>query len=319
MKKLVAILGPALTFVMCGGAAQANVLNASADPGLKSDIKLRASVGSQVAKYTLCLVKAARGCERGGSTSQVECHLATGVVDFEPTAGKYTQKFQAAILKCDTKLDLTKQGSDYHGIGCPGDCDGSTPGVQECADLTAFQATITSTSLASAPKSELPLLSVLIDSACATDNPGAMPTDDVRKTCVADNAKMLTKYASGLFKCEGKCENDFKNKIGNGGLDNGDECAAGVSTDARFNTCDMLALNTAGVFSPHITSNVVPVLRSVINKATQGLYDRFDPTGSPSDNPCGSCGDNLRQGAESCDGSDAGVCTMGCKPDCTCN
>ncbi len=319
MKQLVAVIGPALAVVMCGTAAWANVLNPSVDPALKSDVKLRASVASQVAKYTLCLVKAARGCEKGGSTSQIECHLATGIVDFEATPGKYTQKFQAAILKCDSKLDLTKEGTDYIGIGCPGDCDATTPGVQECADLPTFQATITSTSLSSAPKSQLPLLSILIDNACATDNPGAMPTDDVRKTCVADNAKMLTKYASGLFKCEGKCENDFKNKIGNGGFDNGDECAAGVSTDARFNACDMLALEKAGILSPHVASDVVPVLRSVINKATQGLYDRFDPEGTPGDSPCGSCGDNVRQGAESCDGSDAGICTMGCNPDCTCH
>jgi hypothetical protein len=264
------------------------------------------------------LVKAAQHCEKGGSTSQVECHLATGVVDFEAMPGKYTQKFQAAILNCDSKLDLTKEGTDYMGIGCPGDCDASAPGVQECADLPSFQATITSTSLSSAPKSELPLLSALIDAACGTDT-GKPITDPARIACVADNAKMLEKYASGLFKCEGKCENDFKDKIGNGGFDNGNECAAGVSIDPHFNTCNMLASEKAGILSPHVASDVLPILQGVINKATQGLYDRSDPTGTPGDSPCGSCGDNVRQGAESCDGSDAGICTMGCKPDCTCN
>ena len=318
MKKLVAIIGPGLAMVMWGSAARANVLNPSVDISLKADVKLRASVGSQVAKYTLCLVKAAQHCEKGGSNSQVECHLATGVVDFEAMPGKYTTKFQAAILKCDTKLDLTKQGSDYLGIGCPGDCDPSTPGVQECTDLSAFQATITSKSLVSAPKSELPLLSGLIDAACGTDT-GKPTTDPARIACVADNTKTLEKYASGLFKCEGTCENDFKNKIGNGGFDNGPECYSGLSMDERFNVCDMMAMQKAGVLSTTVTANVLPVLRSVINNATQGLYDRFDPTGTVGDSPCGSCGDNVRQGAESCDGTDAGICTMGCKPDCTCN
>jgi hypothetical protein len=284
---------------------------------LKADVKLRADVGSQVAKYTLCLIKAAQHCEKGGSTSQVECHLATGIVDFEAMPGKYTRKLQAEILACDSNLDLTKDGLDYIGIGCPGDCDASAPGVQECADLPAFQATITSTSLSSAPKSELPFLSGLIDAACGTDT-GKPTTDPVRIACVAGNTKMLRKYASGLFKCEGRCENDFKGKIGNGGFDNGDECAAGLSSDAHFNACEYMALTNAGVLSPHVASDVLPILRAVINMATQGLYDRSDPTGSVSDSPCGSCGDNVRQGAESCDGSDPGVCTMGCNPDCTC-
>jgi hypothetical protein len=319
MRKLTTVFVGAIALALIGTTARANVL----DPTNKLNkpaIKLRADVGKQVAKYTFCLVKAATSCEKGGANSHVECHLSTGVVDFEPTGGKYTTKFQAAIAKCDSKINLTKKDftGGYTAIGCPGDCDSVAAGVQECSDLTAFQATVTSATSSSAPKGQLPTLSLLIDSACATDNPGVMPTDPIRIACVADNAKALTKYAQGLFKCEGKCENDVKGKIGNGGFDNGTSCAAGVSADMNFNACESAALTKAGALSPSVSANVVPVLRSVINSATQGLYDRADPTGTVADTPCGTCGNNLREGAEVCDGTSAAACPGMCKPDCTC-
>jgi hypothetical protein len=318
MGKLSAVFIGATALALIGTAARANVIDPSVDATHKTDAKLRSDVGGQVAKYTFCLVKANTTCEKKGVNSHVECHLQTGVVDFEPTPGKVTQKYQAAIAKCDAKINLTKKGTDYTGIGCPGDCNSAAAGVQECADLTAFQATITSSSSSSAPKGQLPLLSLLIDNACATDNPGLMPTDPIRIACVADNAKGLTKYAQGLFKCEGKCENDFKNKIGNGGFDNGTSCASGVSGEANFNACDSAALAKAGTLSPTVSSTVVPALRAVINSATEGLYDRSDPTGVPSDTPCGNCGNNVREGAEQCDGTSDTACPGSCKPDCTC-
>src|SRR5260221_7632661 len=144
MRKLSRVLVGAAALALIGTAARANVIDPSVDTQHKTDAKLRTNVGGQVAKYTFCLVKAATTCEKKGLSSHTECHLQTGVVDFEPTPGKVTEKFQAAIAKCDAKIDLTKKGTDYMGIGCPGDCDSVAAGVQECADLTAFQATITS-------------------------------------------------------------------------------------------------------------------------------------------------------------------------------
>lgn len=318
MGKLSTVVISTAALALIGTASRANVIDPSVDTQHKTDAKLRSDVGSQVAKYTFCLVKATTTCEKKGLNSHVECHLQTGVVDFEPIPGKVTQKYQAAIAKCDAKINLTKKGTDYTGIGCPGDCNAASAGVQECADLTTYQATVTSASSSSAPKGELPVLSLLIDNACATALPGTMATDASRIACVADNAKGLTKYAQALFKCEGKCENDFKNKIGNGGFDNGNSCAAGVSTDTNFNACESAAVAKAGSPTPNVMPSILPTLRAVINSATEGLYDRFDPTGVPSDSPCGNCGNNVREGAEQCDGSSDAACPGSCHTDCTC-
>ena len=317
MGKLVTMFMGTMALGLLATAARANVIDPSIDTTHKADAKLRSDVGSQVAKYTFCLVKAKQTCEKKGVNSHIECHLQTGVVDFESPPGKVTAKFQGAISKCDSKINLTKKGTDYTGIGCPGDCNASAPGTQECADLTAFQATITSTSSSTAPKGQLPTLSLLIDNACgtATGKPG---TDPIRIACVADNAKALTKYAQGLFKCEGKCENDFKNKIGNGGFDNSDVCSAASSTDANFTACVSAALAKAGTPSPNVVTGLVGALNSVIDSATAGLYDRSDPTAGPGASPCGNCGNNSREGAEECDGTDNAACPGMCQSDCTC-
>jgi len=318
MKERIAfVIGAAALVLACGSMARANVLDPKAD---KTDVKLRADIGKQVAKYSFCLGKAATKCEKDGTLSTTECHLDTGVVDYEMTPGKATQKFHDAIAKCDQKVNFTKKGTDYTGIGCPGDCDSVAPGVQECADLNAFQATVTSNTLSTAPKLTLGTLAAYIDLGCSIALPMSVPTDQSRKDCVGNNAAILTKYAQGLFKCQGKCESDFKGKSGGGGASNGNECKAGaMDADPNFVACDTAALSKAGTTSPSVVNALLGPLRMAINNATLGFYDRFDPTGTPASSPCGNCGNNVREGAESCDGTDAGVCTMGCKPDCTCN
>src|SRR5262245_41892349 len=94
--------------------ASAHVLDPKID---KVPSKLRADVAKQVTGYTLCLVKAASKCESKGVLSSAECDLATGAVSYEPSPGSETTKFQAAVAKCDDKLDLDKKGTDYVGIG----------------------------------------------------------------------------------------------------------------------------------------------------------------------------------------------------------
>jgi hypothetical protein len=318
MRQLSVVAGAAALALVCGSAARANVIDAT-EKANKPAAKLRADIAKQVSKYTSCLVKAATKCELKGNLSTTECHLDTGVVDFEVLPGKETTKFHDAIVKCDTKLVLNKKGNDYTGIGCPGDCN-TAPGVQQCADIPAFQATVTATTGAAAAKVQLGTLAAFIDLACSVDVMGSMPTDQARKDCVKNNAATLSKYSQGLFKCQAKCENDFKDKFGNGGFTNGKECNSGdMAAAAAFNNCDSAALAKAGTLTPVVSMQLLPQVRNAINTASNSLYNRSDPTDVTTTSPCGTCGNNDREGAEACDGADLGTCAMGpCKPDCTC-
>ncbi|MBX3023719.1 hypothetical protein KF840_02300 [bacterium] len=306
----------AAALTLSGSVTFAHVIDPATD---KAAAKLRADVAKQVAKYTFCLVKAAAGCEKGGATSAVECNLGTGAVAYEMPAGAATAKFNAAIGKCDDKMVLSKKGNDYIGIGCPGDCDAGTPGVQQCAGMSAFEASVESAAASSA-KGQLGLLATLIDLACGTDL-GVPNTDPARIKCATDQAKLMSKYAQGVFKCQAKCENDFKNSKGNGGPSNGAECKAGdVGAAPAFATCVSAGLGKVSPkFSPSVAA-LVPAINAVVNDATGGLYNRFDPTtADPSASPCGTCGNATREGAEQCDGADDAFCGgPACKPDCTC-
>jgi hypothetical protein len=317
MRHFSVLVGAAALTLVGGAAARGMVIDIS-NKANKPLEKLRQDIAKQVSKYTFCLVKAATACELKGALSTVECHLDTGVVDFETTPGKVTQKFHDAIAKCDGKLNLSNKGSDYVGIGCPGDCS-ANQGVQQCADMSAFQATVTATTGASAAKVQLGTLAFFIDLGCSVDVPMSTPMTQARKDCVKTNAATLSKYSQGLFKCVYKCENDYKGKIGNGGLTNGPECNSGaMGSDPAFNTCDSAALSKAGTLTPVVAMQLLPQVRSALNNANNSLYNRADPTGAPSDSPCGTCGNAIREGAEVCDGADDDACMGACKPDCTC-
>ena len=319
MRKRVAFFA-ATALALTASGAFANVIDPAVD---KAAAKLRADIGKQVSKYTFCLVKAASGCEKGGTTAASECNLATGAVAYEPMPGAATAKFQAAIAKCDDKLVATKKSTnpvtDYVAIGCPGDC-GAGAGTQQCADLNAFEANVEGTSGSTAAKVQLGTLAGAIDFACGTDNPGTMPTDQVRIDCATDNAKLLSKVGQTVFKCQAKCENDFKNSKGNGGPNNGANCLAlDPGADAAFNTCVNAGLSkVTPSLSPSVNSVVLPLVVAAVNTATVGLYDRFDPTSTADASPCGNCGNATREGAEECDGADAAACPGLCTADCTC-
>ncbi len=308
------ILGFAAATMLLASGAFAHVI----DPAVnKADFKLRADIAKQVSKYTFCLVKSASGCEKKGLTSGVECDLATGTISFADPSGKIQPKFQAAIAKCDGKLNLSKKGTAYVGIGCPGDCNAGSPGFQQCADLNAFQATVTAVNPTSA-KGQLGLLAGVIDIACGATH-GGMNTDQVRIDCVTDNAKALSKYSAGLFKCEQKCELDVKAKIGNGGTTNGNECQvdeAGV--DPAFAACATAAQSKAAIPDANVVASVLPLVKTAVNDATDGLFNREDPTGTPEASPCGNCGNNSREGSEECDGTSDVACPGSCATDCTC-
>ena len=316
MKKGIAILAAA-ALTLSASVALAHVI----DPAVNKDAaKHRADIAKQVSKYTFCLVKAASKCEKKGVNSGVECHLNTGVVDYDVPASDVTTKFQDAIAKCDAKMVLNKKGNDYAAVGCPGDCNPAAPGTQACADIAAFEASVEGTVGLTVPKFQLGLLAGVIDTNCATDNPGTMPTDQVRIDCAADQAKLLSKLAQGIFKCQAKCENDFKNSKGNGGPNNDPNCQAGdPGADPAFSACISSAESKVlASLSPTVNAVARPLVVAAVNDATNGLYNRFDPTGAPDDSPCGTCGDNTREGAEECDGTDDAACPGNCNADCTC-
>lgn len=308
--------------VLClvgASVAHAHVLDKDLD---KDQVKLRKDLGKQGAKHVFCLVKAATKCEQDGVDSTVECNLTTGNVSYDMPPGKATQKFQDAIAKCDEKYNPSKKGTDYVGIGCPGDCNTSAPGVQQCANMSpAYEATVEATTGLTAAKVQLPALATLINGACTLDGFGSSNTDPARMACVEQNAATLSTYSKGLFKCVSKCESDYKDKKGNGGPNNDPNCNS-PSANAAFDTCDDAAFTKAvdknGALSPSNASILLPQIRSAINDATNGLYNRFDPTLGPEGNPCGDCGNGTREGAEECDGADDAACSGSCNADCTC-
>lgn len=314
MRKGVAWVAAGAILAFASGAS-AHVIDPAVD---KDAFKLRADIAKQVSKYTFCLVKAATTCEKKGASSAVECGLTTGTVAFEAVPGKVTEKFQGSIAKCDAKLNLTKKGTDYTGVGCPGDCDSGAPGIQQCADLPGFEASVEST-VGNSAKVQLGTLAAAIDGACGIDL-GGMQTDEARIECAQANAKSLSKYAQGLYKCQQKCEVDVKDKKGNGGTTNDGNCLVGSpQVDANFTACESKVLAKVGpTLSPTNSSVVLPLVRAAINEATDGLFNRFDPTGTPESSPCGTCGDNTRAGSEQCDGSDDSACPGSCNADCTC-
>lgn len=311
-----------LVFIVGVSVASAYVLDAKTDSQ-----KLRRDVGKRGAKYIQCLVKAATKCEKKGGTSGVECHLDTGVVDYAGDSvldpkSKQPGKFQASIAKCDDKYTPDKKGTDYVGIGCPGDCvPPASNGIQRCANMAAYEASVEGTADPAGAKKTLPVLAALIDSACNTNlGGGTNSANPANIDCVTDNAKILTKYTKGLGKCYEKCENDYKDKKGNGGDNDDENCLVTGANDPTFATCVSDALAKAqkkAPLIPQVLAVVLPLVNSALDDANDSLYNRFDPT-NPNNSPCGTCGDNTREGTEDCDGTDDAACPGSCNADCTC-
>jgi hypothetical protein len=291
------------------------------DPDVNEDAaKLRKDVGKRGDKLTICLLKAATKCEEDGVSAAPECHLGTGVVDYDP-GGPAETKFQEKIAKCNDKYDPAKKGTDYVGIGCPGDC-AATSGVQQCADMSPAYETDAEGDAKGIPA----ILLQNIPDSCQLDGVGVDDSDPARIECVRQHTATLSAYTKGLLKCVQKCENDFKNKKGNGGGTNGPNCLAGVSTAQAFNDCEAEKLAKAvdkhGPLSANNTTQSLAIHRLLINNATNRFYNRADPTDADpttsSLSPCGNCGNGIREGAEECDLSDDALCSSSCNSDCNC-
>lgn len=295
--------GVAAALLLTASGAPAHVLDKTAD---KAAFTLRADVAKQVSKYVFCQVKAAVKCEKQGADGAPECDLATGTVAYDLPADKATAQFGAAIAKCDAKLNLTRKGTDYAGIGCPGDCDDGAAGVQACAGLPELADTVRAST-----KGQLGLLTAAIAGACANE-----------QACVDRNIKALTRYARGLYKCTQKCELDEKGKKGGGALTNAALCRADGAPAAGFSACRDTVIAKVGAFDPAAVGLVIaPLLEGVIADSVSELFNREDasdpatPDGALS--PCGTCGNGAREGIEACDGADLGACDA-CDADCTC-
>lgn len=286
-------------------AVSSHVLDAKLD---KPAYVSRGFVAARLVAYTNCAAAAARKCEAKGAVSSPECVLATGAVAYEPVPGPQTEKFQAALAKCAAKLQLTKKGDDYGGVGCPGDCD-PTPGAQPCGGLEAYGAEV-----ARALREQLDLVAAGIDGLCAS---AGDPAGKERKKCQNDGAKQLAVYAGKLLTCQRRCELDVMGRLGGGGLTNAPVCLVSGGSEG-FDACEAKAavkLKSAAAVA------LRPQVAAALDAITDELFNREDPTDPESPagrlSPCGTCGDGVRQGTEQCDGAALGACGA-CSETCTC-
>jgi hypothetical protein len=264
-----------VAFLCAGALIAATTAHALVLTEKSPEQKFRRDVGKQLTKYTLCIVKAAQACEKNGTSTAVECHLDTGVVDggIDPKG-----KFGPALQKCADKVALAKKSpsggtdpvGDYQGIGCPGDSNAGTAGDQPFADLTAYQAGSEANS-----RAQIAGLALLIDTfGCAA---GTGNTDEADIACVQSNAEKLGALAKGVFKCGDKCENDYKAKAGNGGTTDSPNCAQGG--DATNQLCLDAALAKAtkkGPFDAGVLSGVLPAVQAALTTAGNDLYNQND-------------------------------------------
>ncbi len=227
--------------------------------------KQRADINKQGAAYFKCIVKAMLKCEKSGSSSAQECKP-----NMPDALGTPSADFGAAVQSCKDKIDYGKKGSgdliaDYEAIGCPGDCDAATIGNQRCDDLTGMQA-IQENSI---PVS-VSLLGSILPGYCGLD-----------ASCVAAETTGMTEYILGFFACNLACENDYKNKKGNGGpTDSLTQCAAGDAAAAPvFKTCIEAAFVKAQSKGLNFSVALRPALHGLLNPVLNGLYNTAENCG----------------------------------------
>jgi hypothetical protein len=242
-------LGVAITI---GTAAYALVI-AKGDPAQK----LRKDVDKQTAKFAICVGKAAVKCEAAGMDETVECNISNPAMSTVPQAA--IDELVADEAKCVGKLNLSKKGTDYVGIGCPGDSDGVTGGDQPFADFNAYAASVPATT-----KGQIDLLGGILGPGCCN----MMGTD-----CVVTQGDLGVAYAKATFKCISKCENDYKNKKGDGGnTDALVNCDPGAPSAGGFTDCMVKAVGKA----PGLCALLKNALDGAINDARDDLYNEND-------------------------------------------
>src|SRR5262245_37696727 len=242
------------TVVMFAGGTAMAIILAKGDPAQK----LRKDIDKQTAKFAICVGKASLKCEAAGTSGNAECDITGDGLPMPGTVPpEAITELADDIAKCTSKLNLSKKGTDYTGIGCPGDCDTGTVGDQACANMAAYQ-----TASSAATKVQIELLGGILQAACAGDN-----------TCFLTQGDLGVKYAKALFKRINKCENDYKDKKGNGGdNDTLANCDPATSTDTNFQGCVSGALGKA----PGIIPMFADGLNTAVSDGRDDLYNEND-------------------------------------------
>jgi len=259
---------------LLAGTASALILTDKSDAQ-----KLRKDIQKQQSKFVACLVKADLKCEgTGDQVNPPECDLSAGTAT-APANGKGT--FVADIAKCESKVDYTKKSyssivTDYDDIGCPGD---SVPGGADnpYTDLVAYQ-----NGANASAKDQIDTLAAVLAGAAADPGICGTGTPDEQNDCGVDLAKRVGTYANGLFKCLGLCENDYKDKKGNGGPTDAGNCTLDADGSApnnagnvNFNACvdkARVKLEKKGALSAGIV-NLLGLIHVALNDANVDLFN----------------------------------------------
>jgi hypothetical protein len=265
------------SMALLASSGSALILDPSVDPTDKDPEKLRADIQKQQSKFVDCIVKAALKCEKNGvAVSPPECDISTAN---DSTPADDDTGFSDDIVKCESKVNYSKKvfgdvATDYDAIGCPGD---SVPGGsdQPFTDLNAYQAGANASA-----KDQVETLAAVLAGAAA--DPSVCGTDPDPNKCGNDIAKRTAGYAKGLFKCLGKCENDHKDKKGDGGDTDGANCALDpdgalpyTAGNVNFNACVTKAREKAdkkGGF-PGPVASIVGLVHSALNDANNDVFN----------------------------------------------
>jgi len=227
--------------------------------------KQRADIGKQGAKNALCMAKASLKCEANGTSVMPECKLVNPASSTVPDPkNKIIPQLTAALDKCESKLDYAKKSAtgnpvtDYTGIGCPGDSDTGTAGDQPFADLTAYQ-----NNVGLSTRTQLEALGTVLSVICADNQ------------CAVDQGTLGLAYAKGLFKCFGKCEDDYKNKAGNGGDTDSTTNCNPTTGDSNMVACAGAALSKAQK-KGMLNATLKLAIENALVIATNDLYNQDD-------------------------------------------
>ena len=248
--RVVTIVGSLLLF---GAAPAGAAVFAEKSP----EQKLRADVARQVTSYTKCLATALIACEKTGVSPGPECTLASATA-LSPADPK--GKFAAAIAKCDASLDYDRKGpkgnssvQNYELIGCP-----SATSPTRLADMDALE------EIARDAKPVLDTLNGLLASVS-----GCVDNKSCRKA-----AQAVVTFATVFGKCETACENDYKNKKGNGGTDDSVlRCGPGGDPKAASCVAKARAKFLVAAAAWPLGSTVAGFVESTIDEQTDALFN----------------------------------------------
>jgi hypothetical protein len=110
---------------------------------------------------------------------------------------------------------------------------------------------------------------------------GGEPSHKIEKCegkCVDDIAKRFTKMTLGIAKCLEKCENDYKDKKGNGGPTDLGNCEVALTNngqDANFFACTDKVFEKAEKKAawPAPLAGILPVVIGSLNDGNDAAYN----------------------------------------------